>query len=140
MKAEPHGTAHAGPPGLPHQHHGPEVVAVLSMQDEPVATAVAGARVAAQRALPLDLVMLADPEHDTAHQMAAVDQALVAARTAFAHLEIRVHLGVADLDAWLVERQSTAAVEALVAGPHAAAELSDRPGPARPGRRPVVVV
>ncbi len=138
MKAESHEAAQSGSPGLPHQHMGAEVVAVLTMEDDPVAIAMHGGRVATQRDLPLDLVMLADAEHDMAHQMATVDRALVAARSAFARLELRVHLGVADLDAWLLERHETADVEAIVAGPRAAGSLSE--GRGGRGRRPLVVV
>ncbi|QNN51865.1 hypothetical protein [Nocardioides mesophilus] len=136
MKAD----AHIPAPRLPYRHLGPEVVTVLSEDDDPGATARYGATVAAARELPLDLVLLSSRREDTAGCMAIMDRALAAARAAFPGLEVRVHLDVEDLEEWLERREAVADVQVLVAGPAAAMRVGGTPGRSRRRRRPVVVV
>lgn len=81
-----------------HEHGG--VVAVVVSSDHPVNTVLAGAKIAWDRGLRLDLVMFADPDRSLSRSFAAVDNALKVARTAFPRLEVRVHLGLTDVQGW----------------------------------------
>jgi hypothetical protein len=106
--------ARASIPRQPDRRQGGIVVAVVT-GDSSVNTVLAGARLAHERGEPLDLVMFTDADRPLARCMAAVDNALVTARTAFPRLEVRVHLGLTDGPGW--ERGLSGRVSQVVADP-----------------------
>lgn len=89
-------------PRIPHQRTPHGGIAVVVGRDEECPDAVLyGAHVALERGLPLELVLPHVPDDDKAHCLAAMDRALLVARTVAPRLEVRVHLGAADLAGWI---------------------------------------
>lgn len=77
-------------------------VAVLVGLGEESAEAIRyGARQAARRGVPVELVLPRVPSEGKAHCLAAMDEALLLARAVSPQLEVRVHVGGEDLVDWL---------------------------------------
>lgn len=89
-------------PQIPHQRAPQGGIAVVVAHDEDRPDAVLyGAHQALERGLPLELVLPRVPADDKAHCLAAMDRALLVARTVAPRLEVRVHLGAEDLAGWI---------------------------------------
>jgi hypothetical protein len=108
---------------IPHQRAPHGGVAVVVGRDEERPDAVLyGAHAALERGLPLELVLPHLPDDDKAPCMAAMDRALLVARTVAPRLEVRVHLGAEDLRSW-IERVGIP-VDVVVVGRAEAAQFA----------------
>ncbi len=110
-------------PQIPRQRATHGGVAVVVGRDEDCPDAVLyGAHAALERGLPLELVLPHLPDDDKAHCLAAMDRALLVARTVAPRLEVRVHLGAEDLAGW-IERVGIP-VDVVVVGRAEAAQFA----------------
>ncbi len=109
------------------------VAAVVGVGEDPGEAVSYAAREASYRGVPLELVLPLVAEDDKARCLARMDEALAVARRAFPRLEVRVHLGAADLSSWL--RRSDHPVDLVVLGKGEAAVVARMSGEAAEGER-----
>ena len=111
---------------IPLQTRRGAVLVAVGLGEQSVDTVLCGARAAAARQAPLELVILGAHEGNRAECLAHMDEALLVARAVSPHLQVRVHLDPNEFVDWIDRLHGEVALVVIASTDNASLQSPDR--------------